>query len=81
MTTQTQPPKREAPPRETPPKVPLTNSDNTDRDMLFQSMGQMQESYHGSSAVRKERVFMWIAGIGVGAIVFGLIYAVIFFLE
>lgn len=81
MTTQTRPTNQETLPREALPKPPPTKTDDTGRDMMFQSMGQMQKSYHGPSAVRRERIFMWIAGISTGAIIFALIYASIFFLE
>ncbi|MCC7341880.1 MAG: hypothetical protein IT170_12415 [Bryobacterales bacterium] len=81
MTTQTRPLHQETNPRESLPKPPPAGNAKTDRDMMFQSMGQMQESYHGSTTVRRERIFMWIAGIGAGALIFALIYAAIFFLE
>ena len=81
MTTQTQPLNQETKPRETMPKPPPTTVTEAHQDMLFQSMGQMQKSYHGPSTVRRERIFMWVAGIAAGATIFTLIYAAIFFLE
>ena len=81
MTTQTQPVNQETKPRETMPNPPPTKATGTHPDMMFQSMGQMQKSYHGKSTVQRERIFMWAAGISAGAIIFALIYAAIFFLE
>ena len=80
MTTQTRPAHQETLPREALPKPPPATANETG-NMLFQSMGQMQKSYHGSATVRRERILMWIGGVGAGAIIFGLIYAAIFFLE
>lgn len=81
MTTQTQPFKQQTKPRETMPNPPPTIATGTHHGMMFQSMGQMQKSYHGKATVQRERIFMWAAGISAGAIIFALIYAAIFFLE
>lgn len=80
MTAQTRPTHQETLPREALPKPPPSTVERNGRYMMFQSMAQMQKSYHGSATVRRERLFMWIGGSAAGAIIFGLIYAAIFFL-
>jgi hypothetical protein len=79
MTDQTEQRKDERTPRETSAKPPPQAAGRRET-VLFQTMDELHVR-HGNTPSVQDRIYLWGGGLLIGALLFGMLYVMILFLE